>query len=137
MYFPDPSFPSPLPLVHARSLYERKGLGTRLGPHLLPFLTQLHRRVLHAVTLEYAQPQNSRPTCCLTASLFSTDPQSHSSFPSAIIQPYGVSLTHSCDSWQPDSTCWKPNKFAASGATVHQMMGATPPQTQSYSTHTL
>ena len=58
------------------------------GPHLLPFLTQLHHRVLHAVTLEHEQPLNSRPTCCLTASLFSTDSQSHSSFPSAIIQPY-------------------------------------------------
>ena len=60
------------------------------GPHLLPFLTQLHRRVLHAVTLEHEQHRNSRPTCCLTASLFPTDSQSHSSFPSTIFQPYWV-----------------------------------------------
>ena len=58
------------------------------GPHLLPFLTQLHRHVLHAVTHE--QPRNSRPTCCLTASLFPPDSQSHSSFPSTIFQPYWV-----------------------------------------------
>ena len=60
------------------------------GPHLLPFLTQLHHHVLHAVTLEHEQPRNSRPRCCLTASLFSTDSQSHSSFPSTIFQPYWV-----------------------------------------------
>ena len=47
-----------------------------------------HRRVLHAVTLEHEQPRNNRPSWYLTASLFSTDSQSHSSFPSTIYQPY-------------------------------------------------
>ena len=117
------------------------GLGVLLhlqpGPHLLPFLTQLHHRVLHAVTLEHEQPRNSRPTCCLTASLFPTDSQSHSSFPSTIFQSYGLGLVLSCDYWQPDSTCSRSNRFTASGATGHQMRGATHPQTQSYSTHSL
>ena len=60
------------------------------GPHLLPFIKQPHCRVLHAITLEHEQPRNSTPSCFFTASLFSTDSQSHSSFPSTIFQPYWV-----------------------------------------------
>ena len=72
------------------------------GPHLLPFLTQLHRRVLHAVTLEHEQPRNSRPTCCLTASLSPNHTQvSHLQFSNHT----GLDLVLSCDYWQPDSTC--------------------------------
>ena len=80
------------------------------GPHLLPFLTQLHHHVLHAVTLEHEQPRNSRPSCCITAFLFSTDSQSHSIIPTVM-----GDVSH--DFWQPDSTCLRPNRFAASGAT--------------------
>ena len=107
------------------------------GPHLLPFLTQLHLHVLHAVTLEHEQPQNSRPTCCLTASLFPTDSQSHSSYHLRLCNNIRLGLVLSCDYWQPDSTCSRPNRFAASGVTGHQMRGETHPQAQPYSTHSL
>lgn len=36
-----------------------------------------------------------------------------------------------------DSTCLRLNRFAASGATGHQMRGATHPQTQFHSTHSV
>ena len=42
------------------------------GPHLLPFLTQLHQCVLHAIIPLKEQPLNTLPSCCLIAFLFST-----------------------------------------------------------------
>ena len=60
------------------------------GPHFLSFLTQLQRRVLHTVTLEHEQLWNNRPSWCFTASPFSTNSQSNSSFLYTIFQPYWV-----------------------------------------------
>ena len=122
--------------VELGALLQFLHLHVQPGPHLLPFLTQQHLHVLHAVTLEHEQPRNSRPTC-LTASLFPTDSQSDSSSHLRLCNHIGLGLVLSCDYWQPDSTCPRHNRFAASGATGHQMRGATHPQIQSYSTHSL
>ena len=73
----------------------------------------------------------------VTASLFPTDSQSHSSYHLRLCNNIRLGLVLSCDYWQPDSTCSRPNRFAASGATGHQMRGETHPQTQPYSTHSL
>ena len=61
----------------------------------------------------------------------------HSSSHLGLCNHIGLCLVLASDYWQPDSTCSRPNRFAASGTTGHQMRGAIHPQTQSYSTHTL
>ena len=65
-------------------------LHLQLVLHLLPFLTQLHRRVLHALTLEQEHPLNSRPSYSLQLVCSLLTPNIHPSFLSTrvIFQPY-------------------------------------------------
>ena len=54
------------------------------GPHFTFFLTHPHCLLLQAATLAHEQPRNSNPTRSLTASRFSSESQSHSSWSSTI-----------------------------------------------------
>ena len=57
----------------------------------------------------------------------------------SFVRLIGLGIVISCDYWQPASTCSRPNRFTASGATGHQMGGggATHPQKLNPTPHTL